>query len=77
MRKKLLSGLVLAAAVAPKALVGLGIVALLGAAPAVQTYAWWKTAAWVGGGIIALLVLVFILSRGLKSNKDEGDGPIL
>jgi hypothetical protein len=77
MRKKLIPGLVVAAAVAPKALIGLGILALLGAAPAAQTYAWWKTAAWIAGAIIGLLVLIFILSRGLKAGKDEGDGPIL
>jgi formate-dependent nitrite reductase membrane component NrfD len=62
-------------AFAAKALVGLGLLAALGAAPAAQAYVWWKSALWIGGAIVGILLLVFLLSRGIKPSKED-DGPL-
>lgn len=72
---RLSRGLVFKAAVA-KAVLGLGLIAALGAlAPAAEPYVWWKSALWIGGAIVGILFLVFILSRGIKPTKDD-DGAI-
>lgn len=72
MKVRLSRGTVIKAAAA-KALVGLGLLLALGAAPAAQGYVWWKSALWIGGAIVGILVLVFLLSRGIKPTKgDDG-----
>lgn len=60
---------------AAKAFVGLGLLPALGAAPAAQAEVSWRSAVWIGGAILGILVLVFLLSRGIKPTKDD-DGPI-
>jgi hypothetical protein len=64
-RAQLLGGL------AVKAAVGVGLLATLGAAPVAGATNWFTTGIWVGAGLVAFIVLAFLLGRLLPKDKDD------